>query len=104
MMNLNINFCVLFIYTDSNTVIELLDIPVNAVATALKDFFSKRLPPLFSKDIIKELEEVAGMYKINVSNLLVSVKNVCCFCCVGISGAQSVNFLHTYDPDVQSKT
>lgn len=46
--------------TDSNTVIELLDIPVNAVATALKDFFSKRLPPLFSKDIIKELEEVAG--------------------------------------------
>lgn len=33
---------------------------MNAVATALKDFFSKRLPPLFSKDIIKELEEIAG--------------------------------------------
>uniref|UniRef100_A0A1A9W961 Rho-GAP domain-containing protein n=1 Tax=Glossina brevipalpis TaxID=37001 RepID=A0A1A9W961_9MUSC len=45
---------------DANTVIELLDIPVNAVATALKDFFSKRLPSLFSKDIIKEMEEIAG--------------------------------------------
>lgn len=50
----------LFYSTDTNTVIDVLDIPVNAVATALKDFFSKRLPPLFSKDIIKELEEIAG--------------------------------------------
>jgi len=48
--------------TDTKTEIDALDIPVNAVATALKDFFSKRLPPLFSKDIIKELEEIAGIY------------------------------------------
>lgn len=46
--------------SDPHTVIDVLDIPVNAVATALKDFFSKRLPPLFSKDIIKELEDIAG--------------------------------------------
>lgn len=51
-------------YTDTNTIIDVLDIPVNAVATALKDFFSKRLPPLFSKDIIKELEEIAGKYMV----------------------------------------
>ncbi|XP_013102689.1 rho GTPase-activating protein 190 isoform X2 [Stomoxys calcitrans] len=59
---------------DSNTVIELLDIPVNAVATALKDFFSKRLPPLFSKDIIKELEEVAGSRTVCGSKVNVEVK------------------------------
>ncbi|XP_023298984.2 rho GTPase-activating protein 190 isoform X3 [Lucilia cuprina] len=58
---------------DTNTVIELLDIPVNAVATALKDFFSKRLPALFSKDIIKELEEVAGSRGIG-SKMNVEVK------------------------------
>lgn len=40
--------------------IEALDIPVNAVATALKDFFSKHLPSLFEKDVMKELEEIAG--------------------------------------------
>lgn len=40
--------------------IEKLDIPVNAVATALKDFFSKRLPPLFNTEIMAELEEIAG--------------------------------------------
>ncbi|EDS33755.1 rho GTPase-activating protein 5 [Culex quinquefasciatus] len=40
--------------------IEKLDIPVNAVATALKDFFAKRLPALFSADMMAELEEIAG--------------------------------------------
>ncbi|XP_053695899.1 rho GTPase-activating protein 190 isoform X2 [Sabethes cyaneus] len=40
--------------------IEKLDIPVNAVATALKDFFSKRLPPLFAADMMAELEDIAG--------------------------------------------
>jgi glucocorticoid receptor DNA-binding factor 1 len=39
---------------------EELDIPVNAVATALKDFFSKRLPALFEADVMSELEEIAG--------------------------------------------
>ncbi|KRF82666.1 uncharacterized protein Dvir_GJ16010, isoform D [Drosophila virilis] len=59
---------------DTNTVIDVLDIPVNAVATALKDFFSKRLPPLFSKDIIKELEEIAGSRGVGSSKLNVEVK------------------------------
>ncbi|XP_031336151.1 rho GTPase-activating protein 190 isoform X8 [Photinus pyralis] len=44
---------------DPNVQISELDIPVNAVATALKDFVSKRLPPLFEEDIITELEEIA---------------------------------------------
>lgn len=47
-------------HPDPNADIEVLDIPVNAVATALKDFFSKHLPPLFDKDLITELEEIAG--------------------------------------------
>jgi len=37
-----------------------LDIPINAVATALKDFFSKKLPPLFTDDIIDELQDLSG--------------------------------------------
>lgn len=47
-------------FAEPNTDIDVLDIPVNAVATALKDFFSKHLPPLFEKDVMKELEEIAG--------------------------------------------
>lgn len=47
-------------FSESNIDIEALDIPVNAVATALKDFFSKHLPPLFDKDLMTELEEIAG--------------------------------------------
>lgn len=45
---------------EDNVDIEKLDIPVNAVATALKDFFSKHLPPLFDPDMMNELEEIAG--------------------------------------------
>ncbi|KAG1685818.1 Rho GTPase-activating protein 190 [Nymphon striatum] len=41
--------------------IKDLDIPVNAVATALKDFFSKRLPPLFPPTVMEELQKVAGI-------------------------------------------
>lgn len=48
---------------DSNVDIHELDIPVNAVATALKDFVSKRLPPLFEEDVMSELEEIAGSDK-----------------------------------------
>lgn len=52
--------------------IEKLDIPVNAVATALKDFFSKRLPPLFSAEVMTELEEIAapGNRPLQVSSAL----------------------------------
>lgn len=49
-----------FILESRSIDIEALDIPVNAVATALKDFFSKHLPPLFDKDLMNELEEIAG--------------------------------------------
>lgn len=33
---------------------------MNAVATALKDFFSKHLPPLFDDKLTTELEDIAG--------------------------------------------
>ncbi|KAI4504260.1 hypothetical protein M0802_000731 [Mischocyttarus mexicanus] len=45
---------------DGNVDIHSLDIPVNAVATALKDFFSKRLPPLIDKERMSELEDISG--------------------------------------------
>lgn len=47
---------------DANINIDALDIPVNAVATGLKDFFSKHLPPLFDKDLMTELEDIAGEF------------------------------------------
>lgn len=47
-------------FTEANVEIEPLDIPVNAVATALKDFFSKHLPPLFDDKLTTELEDIAG--------------------------------------------
>ncbi|XP_017768448.1 PREDICTED: rho GTPase-activating protein 190 isoform X5 [Nicrophorus vespilloides] len=46
---------------DQNVDIYQLDVPVNAVATALKDFVSKRLPPLFEENVMSELEDIAGM-------------------------------------------
>ncbi|CAG7835441.1 unnamed protein product [Allacma fusca] len=46
---------------DSNTDIRALDIPVNAVATALKDFLAKRLPPPIPTDMMGEVERVALM-------------------------------------------
>ena len=54
-------------FTEPNADIEVLDIPVNAVATALKDFFSKHLPSLFEKDVMKELEEIAGEWPYRVA-------------------------------------
>lgn len=56
-----------------DTDIEKLDIPVNAVATALKDFFSKRLPPLFEQELMTELEEIAGT-RSSISNMNMEVK------------------------------
>lgn len=47
-------------FAESSIDIEALDIPVNAVATALKDFFSKHLPPLFDDKLTTELEDIAG--------------------------------------------
>ena len=39
--------------------IDELDIAVNAVATAVKDFFFKRLPPLLGQEFMEELESIA---------------------------------------------
>lgn len=50
------------LYIDPNVDIHELDIPVNAVATALKDFVSKRLPPLFEEEVMSELEDIAGEF------------------------------------------
>ena len=38
-----------------------LDIAVNAVATAVKDFFFKRLPPLLPTEHMDDLESIASM-------------------------------------------
>nr|XP_032525041.1 rho GTPase-activating protein 190 [Danaus plexippus plexippus] len=48
-------------YEDPNIDLESLDIPVNAVATALKDFFSKKFPPLLDEASMAQLEDIAAM-------------------------------------------
>ncbi|XP_047540656.1 rho GTPase-activating protein 190 isoform X1 [Vanessa atalanta] len=48
-------------YEDPNIDLDSLDIPVNAVATALKDFFSKKLPPLLDEASMAQLEDIAAM-------------------------------------------
>lgn len=52
----------LFQKLEENPEVDLaqLDVPVNAVATALKDLFSKKLPPLLSPELMAELEELSG--------------------------------------------
>jgi hypothetical protein len=40
--------------------IDELDIAVNAVATAVKDFFFKRLPPILGPDHMSELESISS--------------------------------------------
>lgn len=56
---------------DPRVSIRELDIPVNAVATALKDFFSKRLPPLLPAAVMDELTDIAG------ETLNCSLINIC---------------------------
>jgi len=46
---------------DANIDFDSLDIAVNAVATAVKDFFFKRLPPLLPAEHMADLEQVAMM-------------------------------------------
>ncbi|KAG9510932.1 Rho GTPase-activating protein 190, partial [Fragariocoptes setiger] len=41
------------------TMVEMANIPVNAVATALKDFLSKKYGPIIPKDLMDELTEIA---------------------------------------------
>ena len=45
--------------TDPNYNIHELDIAVNAVATALKDFF-KRFPSILTQDQMDEMEEISS--------------------------------------------
>jgi len=52
----------LLLFSDNDINVTNLDIPVNAVATALKDFFSKKLPPLFTEDLMDELEDLSGKH------------------------------------------
>uniref|UniRef100_A0A182TUR0 Rho-GAP domain-containing protein n=3 Tax=gambiae species complex TaxID=44542 RepID=A0A182TUR0_9DIPT len=60
---------------ESDVDIEKLDIPVNAVATALKDFFVKRLKGLFSAEMMSELEEIAGSRPLqSITSLNMEVK------------------------------
>ncbi|XP_022659460.1 rho GTPase-activating protein 190-like isoform X2 [Varroa destructor] len=46
---------------DPNCDLIELDIPVNAVATALKDFFSKHLPPLLSTQAMNKLTDASAI-------------------------------------------
>nr|CAD7599562.1 unnamed protein product [Timema genevievae] len=54
---------------DPSLNIRDLDIPVNAVATALKDFFSKRLPPLLTQDMMAELEDISELGRLNIQEV-----------------------------------
>lgn len=46
--------------SDHNVNIADLDIAVNAVATAVKDFFFKRLPPIMGPEHMSELESISS--------------------------------------------
>lgn len=71
---INRNYSQHCFFSEPTADVAVLDVPVNAVATALKDFFSKHLPPLFEKDVMKELEEIAGTNYFN-SNGFRSISN-----------------------------
>ena len=58
-MYLNIHIIYSFL-ADPETDIDELDIPVNAVATALKGFFSDLTEPLIPSYLYEELIEAAG--------------------------------------------
>lgn len=66
--------CCLDVHTDPGICIRELDIPVNAVATALKDFFSKRLPPLFPSRTMDELTDIANIQE--RSNRLLALREL----------------------------
>ena len=55
-------FCHYFCSEDHNVDIAALDIAVNAVATAVKDFFFKRLPPVLPEEQMADLETVSSEY------------------------------------------
>lgn len=63
-----------YVTLDPHISIRELDIPVNAVATALKDFFSKRLPPLIQAGTMDELTEIASIQE--KSNRLLGLREL----------------------------
>ena len=46
--------------SDHHVDISELDIAVNAVATAVKDFFFKRLPPILEEEHMTEMEAISS--------------------------------------------
>ena len=56
----DIIFCHYVRSEDHNVDIAALDIAVNAVATAVKDFFFKRLPPVLPEEQMADLETVSS--------------------------------------------
>ena len=54
---------------DHSVDIDELDIAVNAVATAVKDFFFKRLPPILGPDHMSDLESISSKHLLTSSSL-----------------------------------
>lgn len=61
----SLSFYSFLLPTDASVNIHELDIPVNAVATALKDFVSKRLPPIIPVTEMDQLTDVATFHDHN---------------------------------------
>lgn len=81
-------YFLLYIFSDNDIDITNLDIPVNAVATALKDFFSKKLPPLFTDEIMDELEDLSGKLFYVKHYYILKIADLKIF-------SYSINILHT---------
>ncbi|CAG0897252.1 unnamed protein product, partial [Cyprideis torosa] len=45
-----------------NFTLDGMEVPINAVATALKDFFGKRLPPIVTPDIMEFITELTDKF------------------------------------------
>lgn len=63
---------------DSNVDIDELDIAVNAVATAVKDFFFKRLPPILGPEDMAELEAISRKSNLSEGKSFVNLSGQKC--------------------------
>ncbi|CAB4058760.1 ARHGAP5 [Lepeophtheirus salmonis] len=57
---------------DQNVDINTLDIAVNAVATAVKDFFCKRLPPILGTEQMNDLDRISSIQDRSIRTLELS--------------------------------
>lgn len=77
LMSVSVSFSFSFFFStlfiDPSVNIHELDIPVNAVATALKDFVSKRLPPIIPISAMDQLTDIALL---EPSDRLVALRNL----------------------------